>query len=113
MKKNAIVFLCVCLLALSAFAVSGFRLDTANRIEFTDCSASGSSGQTFSFKNGPATFLVRVTDEDSSLCLASTCASGGEKFPKGTMIAVTFGSGDVVSCRSTGSTGDIIITRIY
>ena len=101
------------LLLVGSFAFAGaISFDTSVRKEFTDCSSNGSSAQTLS---SGSVYVFRVTDEDTFVCFAasaSTCASGGEKFPMGTVMLVTI-TGDTksVSCRSPGSTGDAIFTR--
>lgn len=95
------------LLGVSAFA-AGIVVDTAIRFEFTDCASGGSSSQTLT----EGTYLVRVTDADTFVCWAGTCASGGEKFPSGTVVMLAFGrGGQAISCRSAGSAGDVIFTR--
>ncbi len=104
------LLLLVGLVSFSAVA-SGLALDTAIRKEFTNCESGGSAAQTLAVGN----YLFRVTDKDVFVCLAasaSTCASGGEKFPMGTVIRLTIGADQVsVSCRSSDSTGDAIFTR--
>lgn len=101
------------LLPVLAIAAGGaILLDTSNRLEITDCLASGGdAGTAWSGTLTEGSYLLRVTGEDIFVCLASTCVSGGEKFPSGTvlMIAVPRG-GMTLSCRGTGS-GDLIVTR--
>jgi len=102
---------------LAMLALAGpIQLQPAVRFEFTDCSATGSAAQTVT--DGP--YLLRVTGEDTFLCYASTCASGGEKFPVGTVMNIKIcsngfcaGTGTSMSCRSASSTaaGDVILTR--
>lgn len=94
------------LLASAAFA-GGIALNTGVRFEFTDCASGGSSSQAVT----EGTYLMRVTDADSFLCYAGTCAANGEKFPAGTVMLLTVGrAGQTMSCRSSASTGDIILT---
>ncbi len=100
------------LVLLFAFGASadGIAL-TSTLVTFTDCSSSGSSAQTV-----PAgTYLLTVTDEAVWLCQAdsaSTCATLGTKLPSGTVMLYTVGRGGAsVSCRSTGSTGDLNLTK--
>lgn len=80
-------------------------------ITFTDCGSSGSAEQTVS---GGA-HLMTVTGEDTYVCYAdsaSTCASGGTLYPTGTAIHITFGNAShSVSCRSSGSSGDVQFTK--
>ena len=99
------------LLAAAALAGPGIPLNTAVRTELTDCAAGGSSASALVANT---TYLLRITDADTFLCFAasgSTCASGGEKFPMGTVILFTpNGSSVSVSCRSAASTGDAIFT---
>lgn len=92
---------------------SGLTIDTGVRFEFTDCASGGSANQTVTGSTVPALYLMRVTDSDVFLCYGSTCASGGEKFPLGTVILISVpASGQIMSCRSSASTGDIILTRV-
>lgn len=95
------------LLASVALA-GGINIDTATRFEFTDCASGGSASQAIT----EGTYLMRVTDADVFLCWAGTCAAAGEKFPSGTVVMLSFGRGNTtLSCRSSASTGDIILTR--
>jgi hypothetical protein len=96
---------------LAAVASAGsINLDTATRFEFTDCAAGGSVAQTVT----AGQYLLRVTDADVFLCIAeaaSTCATGGEKFPSGTVLLLSVGGvSKSMSCRSSASTGDLILT---
>lgn len=107
--------ICAALIAVLpnvAFA-GGIALDTSRRFEFTDCSSSGSAAQTVT----GGQYLLRVTDADTFLCIAesgATCASGGEKFPVGTVVLLTVpGASKSVACRSSSSTGDAIFTGAF
>lgn len=97
--------------ALSAFA-QGITLDQTVQFEFVDCAAGGSAAQTVP----EGRYLLRVTDADASLCIAdsaSTCAAGGSKFPSGSVFLLGVGrGGKSMSCRSSTSTGDILLTRV-
>lgn len=102
------------LLALFAFGGAGLSLDTANRVEFADCSSGGSSAQTLTLA-GQGNFLVTVSSAaDVYLCFAgsaSTCGSGGVLFPPGTVAVITVNADQKsVSCRSSTSTGDVHFT---
>lgn len=106
MRKLGLV---LALLAAGA-AVAG-SLYPAGRVEFENCSASGSSAQALVRGN---TYLMRVFDEGVWVCFAasaSTCATGGDRFGPGFAMKFTV-SGDLksTSCRSTGATGDVIFT---
>lgn len=94
-----------------AVSFAGIALDQTVTKTFTDCSASGSVAQTVT----GGEYLLTVTTEDVWLCLAdsaSTCASGGTKFPPGFGMVITIGAGgQSASCRSTNATGDIQFTR--
>lgn len=109
MRKALLLLL---LLAALSAAAGGLLLRPGTRFEFTDCVATGSSAQTLT---GPTRYLFRVTDADVWVCLAessATCASGGDKFPVGTMILLSMpAAGMSVACRSTASNGDAIFTR--
>jgi hypothetical protein len=98
--------LCLLLLAGTALAATGIVITPAVRYEFTDCGAGGSASQTVT----GGTYLLRVTDADTFLCWAATCATGGEKFPAGSMLLVSIPATQAFSCRSAG-TGDVILTR--
>ena len=101
------------LFAALAMGATGIDLNTAVRTELTDCAAAGSS-PALTLVRGTS-YLMRVTDSDVFLCFAesaSTCGSGGEKFPVGTVMLFTATGNKVsVSCRSTASTGDAIFTQ--
>lgn len=109
MRKLALVAV---LLFASLAVAAGLALDTSQRFEFTDCASGGSAAQTVT----EGQYLMRVTDTDVYMCTAdsgSTCATGGERFPVGTVIVVTFGrGGKSTSCRSSASTGDLILTAV-
>lgn len=103
MKRIGIVFL----LLLGGVAVAaGVNLDTSTRYEFTDCESGGSASQSIA----RGTYLFRVTDADLWICKAATCATGGEKFPSGLVMKLSFGAATTVSCRSTNADGDAIFT---
>ena len=93
------------LLGAGALA-AGVTIYPAVRYEFTDCASGGSAAQTVA----AGSYLFRVTDADTWLCFAATCASGGEKFPSGSMLLLNIPATTSVSCRS-GGTGDLIFTR--
>lgn len=100
------VALLLSLLASAAFA-GGIALNTGVRFEFTDCASGGSASQAVT----EGTYLMRVTDADTFICYAATCAAGGEKFPAGTVVLITVGrAGQTMSCRSGAGTGDVILT---
>lgn len=100
------------LVAGVAVAATGITLNTGVRTELTDCASGGSGSSTLS---PSTTYLFRVTDSDTFLCFAGTCASGGEKFPVGTVMLLATGANNgasvTISCRSSASTGDLIFTQ--
>ncbi len=106
-----VVGLCLALFPVAAFA-GGIALDTAVRYEFTDCSSGGSASQAITTTTD-RTFILRVTDKDTFICYAATCATGGEKMPLGTVMLLTVQKSTTMSCRSSDSTGDLILTRAY
>lgn len=108
MRKLAL--LGVALFSFAAAAI-GIQLDQSKTYTFTDCSSGGSSAQAIP----EGTYLLTVTDESTWLCTAdsaSTCATLGTKYgaPFGMLLTVGRG-GKSASCRSTGSTGDLQLTR--
>lgn len=113
--RKALLLLTV-LLAVAApvvaLAATGVALNTGLRTEMTDCASGGSASSTL---KPNVTYLFRVTDSDTFLCFAATCAAGGEKFPVGTvmLLATTANGGSdvTISCRSSASTGDLIFTQ--
>lgn len=111
--RKALLLLTVLLAVVApvALAATGVTLNTGARAELTDCASGGSSSTTL-LPN--VTYLFRVTDSDTFLCFAATCASGGEKFPVGTVMLLATpnngGSNVTISCRSSASTGDLIFT---
>lgn len=101
------------LLAALAMGATGVNMDTASKGEILNCASGGSSAVTL-----PSTgvYLFRVMEADTYVCFAasgSTCASGGELFPVGTVMNQAI-SGDKlsVSCRSLSSTGDVALTKV-
>lgn len=96
---------------VNALAATGVTLNTGVRTELTDCASGGSSSTTL---KPNVSYLFRVTDSDTFLCFAATCAAGGEKFPVGTVMLLATpnngGSDVTISCRSSASTGDLIFT---
>lgn len=110
MRKTLALCLILLVPTVADAAGSPLNLDTTTRLEMTDCASGGTAGATLA----AGTYLMRVTGEDSFLCYASSCASpNGEKWPVGTIVAIAVGSsGQAFSCRSSGSTGDIILTRL-
>lgn len=105
MRKLPVLAL-ACLLGGAALAQ--INLNTGSRFETTDCAAGGSSiGTTLANSK----YLLRVTGEDTFICWAASCAAGGEKFPTGTIILLQFQTAQALSCRSTGATGDVIMTK--
>ncbi len=112
--KRAIALMVACLSLVAGAANPGIVLyPNATAYDFTDCAAGGSASQTVT----PGTYLFAATTEDVWVCYATTCATGGRKFPAGVvfMLSVVLQpgapAGQPVSCRSTGATGDIGLTR--
>ncbi len=105
MKKFFAIYLMVCMLATVALA--GIRLYPTNRFEFTNCASGGSAAQTVKV----GTYFTRILAEDVWMCYAATCVSGGEQIGAGTVFMLTIPAAQSVSCRSAGSTGDLILTR--
>ena len=95
-------------LAAAAQALNGITVVPATRFEFTDCAAGGSAAQSLT-RN---TYLFRVTTEDVWICMAATCAAGGEKFGGGVAFLWSVGATTSFSCRSAGATGDAIFTKV-
>lgn len=99
------------LLALASDVRADVQLDQAVIKNFTDCSSGGSVAQTLT----GGSYVMTVHDEAVWLCLAdsaSTCASGGSKFPAGFGMVIRINNGgQSVSCRSAASGGDLTFTR--
>lgn len=111
MRKPLLLLAALFLVALPVVALAGgVPLHTGVRFEFTDCASGGSAAQTVT----AGTYLLRVTDSDAFICFAAsgaTCASGGEKFPMGTVMLLEVKAGlPSLACRSSGSSGDVILT---
>ena len=112
MRKAALLTILLAVTApVVALAATGVALNTGLRTEMTDCASGGSASSTL---KPNVTYLFRVTDSDTFLCFAATCAAGGEKFPVGTVMLLATpnngGSDVTISCRSSASTGDLIFT---
>ena len=113
MRKAALLTILLAVTApVVALAATGVALNTGLRTEMTDCASGGSASSTL---KPNVTYLFRVTDSDTFLCFAATCAAGGEKFPVGTVMLLATtnngGSDITISCRSSASTGDLIFTQ--
>lgn len=93
-------------------AVAGIALSPSSQFTFTACSSSGSAAQ-----NVPAgNYLLSVLNEPVWICQASTCASpNGVVLPAPTLMLYTVtgspGTTSSISCRSTGSTGNLQLTQ--
>lgn len=109
--RKALLFLTMLLAVVAPIAaLAQVTLQTSLRTELTDCASGGSSSSTLT---RDVKYLMRVTDSDVFLCFAATCASGGEKFPVGTLMLLRAnGDQTTVSCRSSASTGDVIFTSV-
>lgn len=103
--------------AVAALAGSGLVINTSRRAEFTNCASGGSASQAVA----EGTYVMRVTDKDSFVCYATTCVGdAGEKWPMGSVVKVALprgtlsdgGTGNDISCRSSDSTGDVILTSV-
>jgi hypothetical protein len=105
MKKTALRF-AVAVVLLGAVVASGVTINPNFKVEFTTCASGGSSSQTVT--QGYYTFAV--LKEDTTVCYAATCATGGSEYPAGTAIGLTMPKDTVVSCRSTGGTGKLVFT---
>lgn len=106
--RRASLALVVALVA--SVAIAQVTLQPALRTEITDCASGGSGSATLV---SGVKYLLRVTDADTFLCFAGTCASGGEKFPVGTLMLLRVNSDQTtISCRSSASTGDVILTSV-
>ena len=92
-------------------AMAGIQLDQAVVKTFTNCEAGGSAAQTLI----GGQYVMTIHDEATWVCLAdsaSTCATLGSKFAAGFGMVITINnSGQSVSCRSAGATGDVEFTR--
>lgn len=105
MRKPFLVVLLSLVVAGTALAAA-ITINTTAPKTFTDCASGGSAAQTI-----PAgSTLMRTTTETVWLCFAnsaSTCVTGGQAFPAGTVILIDIASNQTsVSCRSVSSTGD-------
>lgn len=111
MRHITLAVLCFTL-AISGPAVAGstgYQLNPAVLFELVDCASGGSAAMFVT----PGQYVMRVTDADVFVCYAATCASGGARFPVGTVMGLqvggTNGNAQVMSCRSTASNGDLLL----
>lgn len=112
MKALVLVLVLAAGAALAAMGgLPPLALKTSETVTFTNCAAGGSS----SSATKALTYLVRTFDEDVFICYAATCAAGGERFTKDTILLLRFENATTLSCRSAGATGDIVMTaaRVY
>jgi hypothetical protein len=100
------------LLASLTWADRGIPLQVGARTELTDCASGGSSASALV----KGDYLLRILDADTTLCFAasgSTCASGGDRFPVGTVMVLNVTNDMLsVSCRSSSSTGDALFAKV-
>lgn len=110
MKRWVLTLALVSLTAAAATGLSALTLAPAlGDFSFALCAAGGSSAQTLTAAQA-GNYLMRVTAADVTMCLASTCAAGGQAWPTGTIIYLTLPAGPV-SCRSAASLGNLYLTR--
>lgn len=108
MRKPVALLVALLGLAFGGVAAAQIVLQVDTRLETADCASGGSSiGTTKAGK-----YLLRVTDKDTFICWAATCATGGEKFPLGTVVLLRFPVAQALSCRSSDSTGDAALTWV-
>ena len=103
---KALIFSVVLMLAGVAVA-SGMVLSSATPQTLANCSSGGSSAITVR----PGRYWLATFDEEVFLCQSATCATGGIRTGIGER-AVVFPSESQVSCRSTSSTGDLVLTKL-
>lgn len=111
MVRSIFLTAMICSTVALAAGLSFLQLNPAQRFEIDLCASGGSSSVSVT----PGTYLMRITGADTSVCYAATCASGGEPFPAGTIIGITIGAAtgganQAMSCRSSASTGNFILT---
>lgn len=107
MRQTIHLLLALLLGLASPAGARGISIDPSKRYEFTDCAAAGSTAQTVA----EGVYLTRFLTEDIWVCYAGTCGTGGEKFGAGTVMMLSIGrGGQLMSCRSSGSTGDLVLT---
>lgn len=107
---RALRFLALSALLFAVASIAATKIVPTNRVEFTNCAATGSSSQTIT---GGLSYLFRVSDEDVWVCWAATCGTGGERMGQGFAMVLLFADDTVLSCRSTGGTGDAIFTQVF
>jgi hypothetical protein len=101
----------VSLLACGAAVAAGITLDQSDVKSLTDCAANGATPAAVTL-TANRQYLMTVTGEDTTVCLAATCSSGGSLFPTGTVIRIGIGNANSsATCRSAGATGDVQFTR--
>lgn len=112
MKTFFVVLLC--LTATAALAVKGYSLISSKQYKIDACAAAGDTAVT----PLAGTYIVRVLKEDAFICYqpsasgAVTCATGGDEFPAGTVIPLSWGSTQSVNCRSAGGTANLVLTKV-
>lgn len=101
MKRVVFVFSFIALTALAAGGISALTLaPSLGDYSFVGCD--GGAAQTVTAGN----YLVRIAAADSTVCSASTCTSGGQTWPQGTIIYLAYPTGSV-SCRN----GSLFLTQ--
>lgn len=89
---------------------SYLTLYPATAFTFTNCNADGTTTAAQTVTQG--TWAVIVTDADVWVCYAATCAANGTRIPAGSffVLGIAAAAGQVISCRSSASNGDISFT---
>jgi hypothetical protein len=98
------------LVIAAALSAGGINLDQSGVKTLTDCAANGATPVAVTLAANKE-YLMTVTGEDTTVCLAATCSSGGSLFPNNTVIRISVGNAaQSVTCRSAGATGDVQFT---
>jgi hypothetical protein len=118
MRKFAKTVAAVLAVGLPVLAAGSLSLDLTRHHEINNCTAGGGDAGAGTYANATAgEYLLVVTDEATTVCISETdagktCPTGGVRFPSSTVVKLAVpNGGNTFSCRSSGATGDISITR--
>jgi hypothetical protein len=110
MKRAFLFLLAFLAVGLGTVAVADPNLllfvPSTTIVTFTNCANGGSAASTVT----AGRHQLVVSDEDTYICLAATCAANGTRYPPG-VYDVRLMESTSISCRSAGAAGDAQYTK--
>jgi ABC-type phosphate/phosphonate transport system substrate-binding protein len=100
------------LLLWAGDALAALNFDQSDVKTLSNCATDGATPAAVTLTANKK-YLMTVTGEDTTVCFAATCSTGGSIFPASTVIEVGIGNATTsVTCRSAGAAGDVEFTRV-